>query len=183
MKHLPNILTLARIFMIPALIAVFYWDTVWVDWIACGLFFVASITDFFDGYLARIYGSTSKLGQFLDPIADKLMVAAVLVMCVFDGRIFGIHVIAALIILLREIMVSGLREFLSGQKVSVPVTNMAKWKTAFQMFALGAFLLNKSAPFGLPAVEIGIACIWLAAILTTITGYQYLKAGLKHMDS
>ncbi len=181
MKHLPNILTLGRILAIPFLVAVFYWDTPWQNWILCTTFFFASITDFFDGYLARIYGTTSKLGQFLDPIADKLMVAAILIMAVADGRIEGYHVIAALIILLREIMVSGLREFLSGQTVSVPVTFLAKWKTAFQMFALGAFLISTSAPFGLPAIEIGITCLWIAAIVTLYTGFDYLRAGLKHM--
>ena len=180
MKHLPNILTLSRIFVIPLLIASFYFPFPWGNWVAFVVFTLAGITDYFDGYVARTYEVTSKLGQFLDPVADKLMVAATLLMLTAFGTISGIHILAAIVILLREILVSGLREFLSGMEVSVPVTMLAKWKTAFQMIALGALLIGKAAPPWFPAMEIGLTLLWLAAIFTLYTGYDYLKAGLKH---
>lgn len=183
MKSLPNILTLSRILVIPALVAVFFiWEAPLVNWIAYAMFALAGITDFFDGYLARSYGTTSKLGAFLDPVADKLMVAATIVMLIAFHHIDGYHIIAAIIILCREIMVSGLREFLAELKVSVPVTQAAKWKTTIQMVALGALLIGNAAPWWLPAMEVGIVSLWLAAALTIYTGYDYMKAGLKHMD-
>ncbi|MCK5574781.1 MAG: CDP-diacylglycerol--glycerol-3-phosphate 3-phosphatidyltransferase [Sphingomonadales bacterium] len=182
MKQLPNLLTLSRILVIPGIIAVFYWDHPQTNWMAFGLFAVAGFNDFFDGYLARSMGVVSKLGQFLDPVADKLMVAATITMLLAFDRVSGIDVIAMVIILCREILVSGLREFLAGLSVSVPVTQLAKWKTTLQMVALGALLIGDSAPAWLPANEVGFVSLWLAAILTLITGYDYLRAGLKHMD-
>lgn len=180
MKHLPNILSLSRIFVIPLLVGSFFMPFPWSNWIAFILFTVASLTDFFDGYFARIYNVTSILGKFLDPIADKLMVATVLLMLTAFGTISGIHILAALVIMLREIMVSGLREFLSGMEVSVPVTWFAKWKTGFQMGALAGLLIGNAAPEWLPAIDIGLGLLWLAAIFTLYTGLDYLKAGLKH---
>ena len=180
MKHLPNMLTLSRIFVIPLLVGSFFLPFPWSHWIAFVLFSVASITDFFDGYFARIYNVTSTLGQFLDPIADKLMVSTVLLMLTAFGAISGIHILAALVIMLREIMVSGLREFLSEMKVSIPVTWLAKWKTGVQMVALGGLLIGEAAPEWLPATDIGLGLLWLAAIVTLYTGLDYLKAGLKH---
>ncbi|MCH7631129.1 MAG: CDP-diacylglycerol--glycerol-3-phosphate 3-phosphatidyltransferase [Proteobacteria bacterium] len=180
MKHLPNILTLSRIFVIPVLIASFYLPAPWGNWVAFVVFTLAGITDYFDGLIARTFEVTSKLGQFLDPVADKLMVAATLLMLTAFGTISGIHILAAMVIPLREILVSGLREFLSGMEVSVPVTKIAKWKTAFQMIALGALLIGNAAPPWLPAMEIGLTLLWLSAIFTLYTGYDYLKAGLKH---
>ena len=152
----------------------------WGNWVAFVLFTLAGITDYFDGYFARTYKVTSRLGQFLDPIADKLMVAATLLMLTAFNVIADWHILAAMTILLREILVSGLREFLSGIKVSVPVTRIAKWKTAFQLIALGALLIGNAAPVWLPALDIGLALLWLAAIFTLYTGYDYLRAGLKH---
>lgn len=182
MKSLPNLLTLSRIFVIPALIATFYLiDGHAGNWTAFVLFAVAAITDYFDGMIARAYGLTSKLGRFLDPIADKLMVAATIIMLVAFGRVDGIHILALVVILLREIMVSGLREFLAELKVSVPVTNLAKWKTTLQMIALGALLIGDAAPAWLPAWPVGIICLWAAAALTIVTGWGYLRTGIKHM--
>ncbi|TNE62734.1 MAG: CDP-diacylglycerol--glycerol-3-phosphate 3-phosphatidyltransferase [Alphaproteobacteria bacterium] len=182
MWTLPNILTMSRIFVIPLLVASFYMEQPLGSHIAFVLFAVAGITDFFDGYLARATGSVSKIGMFLDPIADKLMVGAIIVMVVAVGWVNSVHVVAAVIIMCRELLVSGLREFLAGIQVSVPVSMLAKWKTTVQMVALGALCWAKGAVvFGLPALEIGIALLWVAAVLTLYTGYDYLRAGLKHM--
>jgi CDP-diacylglycerol--glycerol-3-phosphate 3-phosphatidyltransferase/cardiolipin synthase len=142
------------------------------------------VTDYLDGYLARAQGTVSKIGVFLDPIADKIMVAAVIVMLIHSGVIHGLAVVAELIILLREIIVSGLREYLATLRVSLPVSALAKWKTGFQMLSLGALVLAGAAPVllpWLPALEIGLASLWVAAGLTLITGYDYLRVGLKHM--
>ena len=179
--NLPNLLTLSRILAVPLIMGAFYMDRPFGMYIAFVLFVVAGITDFFDGYLARSTGAVSKLGQFLDPIADKLMVGAILMMLVWDQTVDGVHVIAAIIILSREILVSGLREFLAGTEVSVPVSQLAKWKTAVQMIAIGALVLAGANPPYLPAIEVGLIGLWLAALLTLITGYDYLRHGLKHM--
>lgn len=206
MLTLPNLLTLSRIFAVP-LLGFFLW---WPDWalgylIGFVLYCVIAITDFFDGYLARAQGTVSKLGIFLDPIADKIMVAAVILILTAQGYLRGpyvgdLHVIAGGIILVREITVSGLREFLGGIQVSVPVTKLAKWKTTFQLIALGALILG-GAVHGQPCQSfgptlgpdcktiaqswvhvVGLGCLWLAAALTCITGWDYLRVGLKHMD-
>ncbi len=182
MARLPNLLTLSRILAVPLLV-ILMWKANWIGYaFAFALFCIAGFTDYLDGYLARAQGTVSKLGIFLDPIADKIMVAAVIVMLIERDIINGWHVIAAIIILLREIAVSGLREFLAGAKVSVPVSQLAKWKTAFQMIALGALILAGVQISWLPAQEVGIICLWLAAALTVLTGYDYLRIGLKHMD-
>lgn len=189
MLTLPNILTLSRIFAVPLLVALL-WRPGWFDYtLAFGLYVLMGVTDYFDGYLARAQGTVSKLGVFLDPIADKIMVAAVIVMLVaFDSvatrqpLIEGWHVIAALIILLREIAVSGLREFLAGLRVSVPVSKLAKWKTAFQLISLGAIILGGALPNWGWVLSIGLFCLWAAAVLTLITGWDYLRAGVRHMD-
>jgi len=185
LSSLPNVLTLSRIFAVPLLLLLM-WDANWWPGYALAflLFCVAGITDYFDGYLARSAGTVSKLGQFLDPIADKIMVAAVIVMLIARGVVHGAEVIAAVIILLREITVSGLREYLAGLQVSVPVSKLAKWKTTFQMVALGALILagvGDVLPWFLPAQFVGEVSLWAAAGLTLITGYDYLRVGLKHM--
>lgn len=181
LSNLPNSLTYGRIALIPLLVITFYFPGDFADWSALGIFALAGITDFFDGYLARSMQKQSVLGTMLDPIADKLLVATAIVMLVYSHRIEGLSVLPAVIILCREILVSGLREFLAGLKVSVPVSRLAKWKTAGQMLALG-FLLAGEA--GDKAVwmnhEIGITGLWIAAILTLYTGYDYLRAGLAH---
>ncbi len=188
MLTLPNLLTLSRIVAVPLLVA-FLW---WPQWeagyaIAFVLYCLMGVTDYFDGYLARAQGTVSKLGVFLDPIADKIMIAAVILMLVgtrFEDRaiITGIHLIAAMIILLREIMVSGLREFLGGIQVSIPVSQLAKWKTALQLVALGALILAGALPALAWIKLVGLASLWAAAALTLITGWDYLRVGLKHMD-
>ncbi len=184
LSSLPNLLTLSRIFAVPLLVVLMWTPNPW-EWLAAfALFCVAGLTDYLDGYLARAQGTVSKIGVFLDPIADKIMVAAVIIMLIHSGLVHGFAVIAALVILLREIIVSGLREYLAGLQVSLPVSQLAKWKTAAQMIALGALVLAGSAdrllPW-LPAHEIGLVSLWVAAGLTLITGYDYLRAGLKHM--
>ncbi len=187
MMSLPNILTLSRIVTVPLLVALL-WFPGWELGYALGfaLYCLMGFTDYFDGYLARANGQVSKLGVFLDPIADKIMVAAVIMMLVGTrheaASISGIHIIPAIIILLREITVSGLREFLAGLQVSLPVSQLAKWKTALQMVALGALILAGALPTLLWIKQIGVASLWLAAALTLVTGWDYLRVGLKHMD-
>lgn len=180
--NLPNILTYGRILAIPAFVACFYLEGDLWRFVALGLFLAASITDFLDGYLARAWSQQSKLGQMLDPIADKLLVGAALIMLVSDDTIFGLSVIAAVIILSREILVSGLREFLAQLAVSVPVTRIAKFKTAAQLGAIVALLLapliDKNAVY---TWFIGDSLLWLAALLTIYTGFDYLRVGIKYL--
>src|ERR687885_981812 len=188
MLSLPNLLTLSRILAVPILVFLL-WRPQPIDYaITFVLYCIVGITDYFDGYLARAWGNISKLGQFLDPIADKIMVGAVLVMLISSRKanpvpeIAGLNLIPALIILLREIMVSGLREFLAGLQVSVPVSALAKWKTTLQLVALGALILGGAVPH-MPWVHtVGLASLWGAAALTMITGWDYLRTGLRHMD-
>ncbi len=187
MLSLANLLTLSRIVAVPVLVALMWspgWEPGWLT--AFALYCLMGITDYFDGYVARSRGTVSKLGMFLDPIADKIMIAAVILMLVGTrhdaASIVGVHTIAALIILLREIAVSGLREFLAGLSVSVPVSQLAKWKTTFQMVALGALILAGGLPHLLFIKQVGIISLWAAAALTLITGWDYLRVGLKHMD-
>jgi len=181
MYNIANILTFSRILMIPLIVGSFYLAGDKAYWISFTIFTLAGITDFLDGYIARKYDMTSALGKFMDPIADKLLIAAALLMMVAFHRIEGWAVIAAVIILCREFAVSGLREFLADLKVSVPVSYLAKWKTTLQIFALGFLLVGKASPDFIDAVFIGEICLWLAALLTLYTGYDYLKAGLRHM--
>jgi CDP-diacylglycerol--glycerol-3-phosphate 3-phosphatidyltransferase/cardiolipin synthase len=183
MLTLPNLLTLSRIFTVPVLVVLLWPVGGWFDFaLAFALYCLMGITDYFDGYLARAKGTVSRLGIFLDPIADKIMVAAVIVMLVFIKSIDGIHIIAGLVILLREITVSGLREFLAGLQVSVPVSKLAKWKTAFQLISLGALILAGATPQWAWVHDVGLISLWAAAILTLITGWDYLRVGIKHMD-
>lgn len=178
---LPNLLTLSRIVFIPILVGTFFVAAPWANWAAVALFSTAAITDYFDGYLARARKQQSRLGTFLDPVADKLLVAATLLMLVAVDRIAGLTTLAAVIILCREILVSGLREYLAALNVGLPVTYLAKWKTAIQMVALAVLLAGDAAPAGWRAAEVGIVGLWAAAVLTVITGYSYLRIGLRHM--
>ena len=191
MLTLPNILTLSRILAVPILVFLL-WKPSWWDYgITFILYCLVGITDYFDGYLARAQKTVSRLGIFLDPIADKIMVAAVIMLLVarppaegFGGRpiIADWHLIPALVILLREIIVSGLREFLAGLQISVPVSQLAKWKTTFQLVSLGALILAGATPYW-PWVELtGLVSLWAAAALTLVTGWDYLRVGIKHMD-
>ncbi|HVL77886.1 MAG TPA: CDP-diacylglycerol--glycerol-3-phosphate 3-phosphatidyltransferase [Sphingomicrobium sp.] len=189
MLSLPNLLTLSRILAVPILVFLL-WRPTPIDYaITFVLYCVVGLTDYFDGYLARAQGQISKLGQFLDPIADKIMVAAVIVMLLASRRANGDppilenwDIIPALIILLREIIVSGLREFLAGLQISIPVSALAKWKTTFQLVALGALILGGALPGQPWVLQVGIVSLWAAAALTLVTGWDYLRAGLKHMD-
>ena len=181
MLNLPNLLTLSRIFIIPLVVVTFFFDSPAMRWTAVSLFTLAGVTDFFDGYLARRSNLVSSFGRFLDPIADKLLVAAVLMLIVAFDRVHVWSYLAALVILLREILVSGLREFLAELHVSVPVSKLAKFKTTIQMIALGFLIVGSASPTWIPAELIGEVGIWFAALITLITGYDYLKAGLRYM--
>lgn len=189
-KHtlsLPNILTYARIVAVPVVVLCFFLEghlksSDSARWTALAIFAAASITDFFDGYLARIWKQTSNIGRMLDPIADKLLVSAILLLLAADGTIAGWTLWAAIIILCREILVSGLREYLADLKVSVPVSNLAKWKTTIQMIALAFLLAGPAGDKILPyTTEIGLVLLWISAILTLYTGWDYFRAGIKHM--
>ena len=188
MLTLPNILTLSRILAVPILVFLL-WKPSWWDYaITFVLYCLVGITDYFDGYLARAQKTVSRLGIFLDPIADKIMVASVIVMLVStrnnsgEPLIHSFHIIPALIILLREIAVSGLREFMAGLQVSMPVSGLAKWKTTLQLVALGALILAGAVPQWPWVHMVGLASLWAAAALTLMTGWDYLRTGLRHMD-
>ena len=180
--NLPNLLTMFRIAVIPGLVALFYFESRFTSWLACGLFSLAAITDFLDGYIARVTKQQSAFGRFLDPVADKLLVSSALLMMVAFGQISGLVILPALVILCREITVSGLREYLAGLQVSVPVSQLAKWKTTLQMVAIAVLIVGKNGPRDVPVVKIGEVGLWVAAILTIITGYDYLRAGLRHIE-
>ncbi|EGP57468.1 CDP-diacylglycerol--glycerol-3-phosphate 3-phosphatidyltransferase [Agrobacterium tumefaciens] len=186
---IPNLLTYGRILAVPVIVLCFFIEgklesSDFARWTALWLFIVASLTDFLDGYLARIWNQTSNIGRMLDPIADKLLVSTCLLLLAADTEktIAGWSLWAAIIILCREILVSGLREYLAALKVSVPVTRIAKWKTTIQMVALAFLLAGPAGEKVLPyTTEIGITLLWIAAALTMYTGYDYFKAGLKHI--
>ncbi|MBC7800605.1 MAG: CDP-diacylglycerol--glycerol-3-phosphate 3-phosphatidyltransferase [Gemmatimonadaceae bacterium] len=185
LTDLPNLLTLSRIAAIPVLVAVVAVRAPWADFLACALFSAAAITDYFDGRIARGRRQTSDLGQMLDPIADKLLVGATLMLLAGQGRLSMWGLYPAIVIMLREILVSGLREYLAGLRVGLPVTELAKWKTGFQMGALGTLLAGdtSAALLGLqflPVSAIGEAMLWVAAGLTLWTGWDYLVAGVRH---
>ncbi len=183
MLTLPNLLTLSRILAVPILVALLWWPKWEAGYgVAFAVYCLMGLTDYFDGYVARAQGAVSKLGIFLDPIADKIMVAAVILILTRTGDIAGWHVIAALIILLREIAVSGLREFLASLRVSVPVSQLAKWKTTLQLVSLGALILAGAMPQWPLLGQVGLISLWGAAALTLVTGWDYLRVGLKHMD-
>ncbi len=181
--NLANGLTLSRVAVIPVLLGLLYVPGALWAWVAFALFALAAVTDWLDGYIARAWKQQSDFGRFLDPIADKLLVAAVLMVLVGQQRIDGIAVVAALIILCREILVSGLREFLAGARVSVPVSRLAKWKTAIQMVALAILIIGDHGPnWGVGTRQLGEVGLMAAALLTLVTGYDYLRSGLRHMD-
>lgn len=179
---LPNILTYLRILAVPLVAASFYVEGDTGRWLAVGLFAAASITDWFDGYLARAWQQQSALGRMLDPIADKLLVAVSLLVLTGEGTIGGWSLWAAVIILMREIFVSGLREFLIELKVSVPVTRLAKWKTTAQLVAIGFLLAGPAGDALIPGVtQVGLVLLWTAALVTLYTGYDYLRAAVVHL--
>jgi CDP-diacylglycerol--glycerol-3-phosphate 3-phosphatidyltransferase/cardiolipin synthase len=180
---LPNLLTYGRVLAVPVVVMCMFWpEEFWMRWTALGIFALAAITDFLDGYLARIWEQQSSLGRMLDPIADKLLVAACLMMLVADRTIHGWSIWAAIVILSREILVSGLREFLAELRVSVPVSTIAKWKTTVQLVSVGFLIAGQAGETVLPGnVTIGIVLLWIAALLTLYTGYDYFKAGIRHV--
>jgi len=179
--NLANMLTYGRLAAVPAVVGLLFWpEDHWSRWFALAVFAIAAITDYLDGYVARTFAQQSALGRMLDPIADKLLVAATLLMLVADGTIKGWALWAAIVILCREILVSGLREFLAQLKVSVPVSRIAKWKTVLQMVAVGFLIAGPAGEVILPATTaIGLVLLWIAAMLTIYTGWDYLKAGIK----
>ncbi len=184
---LPNILTYARIAAIPVVVACMFWQAIldgglWLRWVALAVFIAAGVTDFFDGYLARIWSQQSSLGRMLDPIADKLLVASCLLMLAAEDTIHGWALLAAVVILCREVLVSGLREYLAELRVSVPVTRLAKWKTTLQLVAVGFLICGDAGDAIVPLVtQIGIVLLWLSALLTLYTGWDYLQAGVHHL--
>jgi len=185
LTDLPNLLTLSRIAAIPLLVMLLAFSHAWADLAATALFALAAITDYLDGQLARHWRQTSDFGRMLDPIADKLLVGAVLMVLVGTSRLSRFGLYPAIVIMLREILVSGLREYLAGMRVGLPVTKLAKWKTGVQLTALGALIAGNGTPtlLGLgtfPLALIGEALLWLAALLTLLTGWDYLTAGLRH---
>jgi cardiolipin synthase len=184
---LPNILTYGRIVAIPIVVGCMFWQSIldgglWLRWVALAFFIAAGISDFLDGYLARIWAQQSSLGRMLDPIADKLLVSSCLLMLAAEDTIHGWSLFAAIVILCREILVSGLREYLAELRVSVPVTRLAKWKTTLQLIAVGFLIAGDAGDAVIPVVtKIGIMLLWLSALLTIYTGWDYLQAGLHHL--
>ena len=192
---LANLLTYGRIAAVPVVVALMYWYSIrdgglWLRWVALGVFIAAAITDVLDGYVARAYSQQSSLGRMLDPIADKLLVSSCLLMLAAEETIRGWSLLAAVIILCREILVSGLREYLAELRVSIPVSRLAKWKTIWQLVAVG-FLIAGDAGDKVASdlmkheilviTNIGLALLWLSALVTLYTGWDYMRAGVRHM--
>ncbi len=182
---LPNILTYARCAAVPLVAGFLFWPHErWARWTALAIFVAAAITDFFDGYLARAWSQQSSLGRMLDPIADKLLVSAVILMLAANQTLSGLSLWAGIVILCREILVSGLREYLAELRVPVPVTKVAKWKTAVQMVALGFLIAGPAGEAVAPGANTtGIVLLWIAAILTLYTGWDYMKASYDHVGN
>jgi len=184
---LPNLLTYGRIAAVPVVVGCMYWQAIldyglWLRWVALFIFIAAAITDWLDGYVARAYAQQSTFGRMLDPIADKLLVSSCLLMLAADGTIRGWALWAAIVILCREILVSGLREYLAELRVSVPVTALAKWKTFLQLLAVGFLIAGEAGDKILPITsEIGLGLLWFSAILTLYTGWDYFRAGVRHL--
>jgi len=178
---IPNIITFIRIFLIPIILYLLFSENPNIVLIAGLLFIVSSVSDYFDGYLARTLNQSSKLGTLLDPIADKLLIASVIVVLVDTGVISNIHVVPAIIILLREIAISGLREFLAKLNTDMPVSKLAKYKTTFQMVSLSILIISLGFELNDLLWNIGLITLWIAAIITLLSGYNYMVKGLKHI--
>ena len=178
--NLPNVLTYCRVAAVPVVAGLLFWpEDKWSRWAALSIFVAAAITDYFDGYFARAYSQHSQLGRMLDPIADKLLVAACLLMLAADRTVNGVHLWAAIVILCREVLVSGLREYLAELKVGMPVSKVAKWKTTAQLVALGFLIAGPAGESVLPGtITIGLVLLWTAAVLTIFTGWDYLKLSI-----
>ena len=178
---IPNIITFIRIFLIPIILYLLFSENPNIVLIAGLLFIISSVSDYFDGYLARTLNQSSKLGTLLDPIADKLLIASVIVVLVDTGVISNIHVVPAIIILLREIAISGLREFLAKLNTDMPVSKLAKYKTTFQMISLSILIISLGFELNDLLWNIGLITLWIAAIITLLSGYNYMAKGLKHI--
>ena len=179
--NISNILTIARIIVIPIIVLCIYLKDPFYGWIAFVLFCLASITDYFDGYIARIRNEVTNFGTFLDPIADKLLIASVIVVLVDTNVISNLHVIPAIVILLREIAISGLREFLAKMNTDMPVSKLAKYKTTFQMVSLSILIISLGFELNDFLWNLGLITLWIAAIITLLSGYKYMAKGLKHI--
>jgi cardiolipin synthase len=207
---LPNLLTYGRIAAVPAVVGAMYWQALldgglWLRWVALLIFILAGITDFLDGYIARVWEQQSSFGRMLDPIADKLLISSCLLMLAAEGTIRGWSLWAAIVILCREILVSGLREYLAELRVGVPVTQLARWKTALQLVAVGFLIAGEAGDAVIPGLTVtiptlwttgvfvgtqtlglvtfvGIALLWISALLTLYTGWDYFRAGVKHLN-
>jgi CDP-diacylglycerol--glycerol-3-phosphate 3-phosphatidyltransferase/cardiolipin synthase len=181
---IPNILTIGRILIAPILVIIFYFPGEWSDWLSCLIFVIAAFTDYLDGFFARLYKQQSKFGELLDPIADKVIVATALALLIMSQTIKHYSVIAAIIIITREILISGLREFLAKAQIYIPVTNLSKGKTVIQMIAISILLAGESGNkflFGY-GIQLGVYLLWMSAILTLYTGYAYLRKGIDFID-
>ncbi len=181
---IPNILTIGRILIAPILIVVFYFPGELSDWLACAIFVIAAFTDYLDGFFARLYKQQSKFGELLDPIADKVLVSTALALLIMSQTIKGPHVVAAIIIITREILISGLREFLAKAQIYIPVTNLSKGKTVIQMIAISILLAGNTGDQFLfnYGIQLGTYLLWMSAILTLWTGYAYLRKGMDLID-
>ena len=178
---IPNILTIGRIIIVPIFVVTFFIPGFFGDLIPFFLFVLASFTDYLDGLLARLFKEESKLGELLDPIADKLLIAAVIIVLIDTRVIADVHVIPAIIILLREIAISGLREFLAKLNTDMPVSKLAKYKTTFQMVSLSILIIGLGFELNDFLWNLGLVTLWLAAIITLLSGYNYVAKGLKHI--
>jgi cardiolipin synthase len=182
LRNLPNILTASRILLLPVLVALFFMPGEWTAWTALGIYIICCLTDFLDGYVARSMQTTSKLGTFLDPISDKIFIATLLIVLVGFDRLPDLWMIPTIVIMARELLISGLREFLGPQNIQVPVSKLAKWKTTVQMVALGFLIIGDYGDRLIPnTLFIGQCGIAVAAVITIITGWNYLKAGFQHI--
>ena len=178
-SSLANKLTASRIVVIPVILVLLFLQTEWAAWVALVLFVAAGITDMLDGYLARRGRQVSMIGEFLDPIADKLLVAAVILLLVYNGHIRGSTIVPAVIITMREVAVSGLREFLANLRVSMPVSKLAKWKTFLQIWAVSFLIGGDYAP-AIHATQVGDICLWIAGVITVVTAWDYWRAAVKY---
>lgn len=180
-NNIPNWLTLSRIGIIPLIVFLTYFSFPLKYFIICGLYLLACATDFLDGHVARWLNQTSRFGRIMDPVSDKLLVISVVVILLANGCLNGVHMVAALLIILREVLISSLREFLSEVKVIMPPSQLAKWKTSVQMVALAILLVASALPSQEWVKNLGLVLLWLAVLITVRTGYSYLRVGLRHM--
>lgn len=178
MSNLANILTIGRLFLLPPMIVLFFIPANWAAWACLGIYVAGAVTDWLDGWIARRYGQTSEFGRFLDPVADKIFVVTVLLMLIAVDRVTGLWVVAVIVILTREFLVAGVREFLGPKNIALPVTGLAKWKTALQMTSTGLLIME---PLGFWMKTAGEVSLAAAAVLTVVTGWAYLKEGLAHI--